>query len=477
MKTSNSVNSKEITIFLNSANLLDKLKSLDTAKNSNNIPADDDDLLNDDEFESFLNNNNNVAKSPVKRTKKEEISSTSTTAVNDKVKKTRRRSSSTQSTVTSGSVASDLPSEFNIKDLVDTEKKTTKGGSKANKAPAKRKKKYVSTKDVDYVPPWEVPEKVTRNTRQSRRLSSSNPAENVQPTTLVASEEAIEDVLNMAHTRTTLQAFEAIRKIAEQNAKAAAAAEKKNPPEIVPLNANSIGDSGKGGRGRAKRSVNNNAQTAEPNIVNNHIPNSVVTLPENTATTPLEMGSHQPSSSASIMQRFLQQSSSRGRRGRAQNSRARRDHVAEIAARSNQVDFIDLISSPLPRVEGTIALDSDGEEVVPLFNGKSNVTEMSKNPSLDISMEDDNPELSVKINWKGKPEAFKLRKYQKFAVIFKQLAEREGNDMENMVFNINERIVTAEDTPDSIDYKIFQFISKYTFVAMFIRGCEQAEEL
>lgn len=460
---------------------MDKLKSLDTAKNSKNISADDDDddLLNDDEFESFLNNNNNVAKSPAKRTKKEEISSTSTTAVNDKVKKTRRRSSSTQSTVTSGSVASDQPSEFNIKDLMDTEKKTTKGGSKANKAPPKRKKKYVSTKDVDYVPPWEVPEKVTRNTRQSRRLSSSNPAENVQPTTLLTSEEAITDVINMAHTRTTLQAFEAIRKIAEQNAKAAAAAEKKNPPEIVPLNASSIGDNSKGGRGsgRAKRSVNNNALTAGPSIVNNHIANSVVTLPENTTTTPLETGSHQPSSSASIMERFLQQSSRRGRRGRTQNSRGRRDYVAEIAARSNQVDFIDLISSPLPRVEGTIALDSDGEEVVPLFNGKSNATEMSKNPSLDISMEDDNPELSVKINWKGKPEAFKLRKYQKFAVIFKQLAEREGNDMENMVFNINERIVTAEDTPDSIDYKIFQFISKYTFVAMLIRGCEQIEEL
>ncbi|XP_075167041.1 DNA repair protein Rad60-like [Haematobia irritans] len=166
-------------------------------------------------------------------------------------------------------------------------------------------------------------------------------------------------------------------------------------------------------------------------------------------------------SSASIMERFLDQA--RGRRC----GQSRRSHVAEIAAWAPQVDFIDLVSSPLPRIEGTIVIGSDGEDEEPHTPRKSKRDQnITKSPCFHISLDDDNPELSIKVNWKGIPEAFKLRKYQKFSLIFQQLAEREGTNLSNIAFNINSRIITPDDTPDSIDYKIYQFINGRVITAL-----------
>lgn len=145
------------------------------------------------------------------------------------------------------------------------------------------------------------------------------------------------------------------------------------------------------------------------------------------------------------------------RRGRSRAVRTRRNYVAETAARSQVVDTIDLVNSPFPRVEGSITLDSEGEEVAaPTTQKKNDIID------LDISLDDDNPELSVKITWKGIPEAFKLRKYQKFLTLFKLLAERENTDLEKIVLNLNDRLISTDDTPDSIGYKIYHFIGEYS---------------
>ncbi|KAM7362062.1 DNA repair protein Rad60 [Cochliomyia hominivorax] len=219
------------------------------------------------------------------------------------------------------------------------------------------------------------------------------------------------------------------------------------------------------GRGRGKTRANGNI-SQELNDSIDLVGNSFGIPIHNSSNevSTREDESDNTSSSMGIMERFLQQ----GRQGRSRVMRARRQYVAEVAARSTQVDFIDLVSSPVPRVEGFIELDSDTEENTrttrskkrnqEMFSFNTNVNKATTEPGLDISFDEDNPELNIKVNWKGKPEAFKLRKYQKFAIIFKQLADRENITENNIVFNLNDRIIMADDTPDSINYKIFQFI-------------------
>ncbi|XP_039948151.1 uncharacterized protein CG4449 [Bactrocera tryoni] len=147
-------------------------------------------------------------------------------------------------------------------------------------------------------------------------------------------------------------------------------------------------------------------------------------------------------------------------RGQTRRSvmRARRNYFAEIAARSTNVDYVDLVSSPLPRIEGVIAVDSDGEddgvEVTSVETPNTSVL-----AALECSFDEDNPEVSVKIKWDGgAPEIFKLRKYQKFQDIFSKIAEREDTPIDNLVFNIDNRILSASDTPASINYKVYEFI-------------------
>ncbi|XP_020715710.1 uncharacterized protein CG4449 [Ceratitis capitata] len=143
--------------------------------------------------------------------------------------------------------------------------------------------------------------------------------------------------------------------------------------------------------------------------------------------------------------------------------RARRDYFAEIAARSTNVAYVDLVSSPMPRIEGVVTVDSDAED-----SKSSNSVEIRSpgTPSssfvdtLECSFDEDNPEVSVKIKWDGgNPEIFKLRKHQKFQDIFIIIADREQEPIDNLVFNIENRIISAGDTPASINYKVYEFIS------------------
>ncbi|XP_036325087.1 uncharacterized protein CG4449 [Rhagoletis pomonella] len=162
--------------------------------------------------------------------------------------------------------------------------------------------------------------------------------------------------------------------------------------------------------------------------------------------------------------------------GRARRNvmRAQRAYFAEIAARSTNVDYVDLVSSPLPRIEGVVTVDSDGEE-----SKSSNSIEITgiETPNtsiattLECSFDEDNPETSVKIKWDGgNPEIFQLRKHQKFQSIFTEIANRENTPIDNIIFNIDNRIISPSDTPASINYKVYEFISGRVLTDLFDVG-------
>lgn len=141
--------------------------------------------------------------------------------------------------------------------------------------------------------------------------------------------------------------------------------------------------------------------------------------------------------------------------------RGRRRYLAEKAARCVQVDHIDLIASPMVPVTGFIDLsddNSDNESKSPtpsVLDSKSDQL-----PSGEELISEDNCEMNIRIRWMNKVEQFKLRKYQKFKDIFELLAQREQVDPERIFLNINDRIITPTDTPDSLAYKCFECIRK-----------------
>ncbi|XP_013100989.2 uncharacterized protein LOC106082803 [Stomoxys calcitrans] len=553
--------SQEFDIFKNldslrNTNLLDKLKTLETANNSNGDAANDS--LNDDfDLDTFLNNNNTDKGSPSKRVKKNGAQANAKASAKTKTtpkKKTQRRSSTTFSDISlpptkTSTKSKNVPAAVEVVNNVDIPKKT-------------RRRRRDTWSPTEYllknkiIDPTENAEG-KKKTRSRRRSSSTEemlenldlPAmpsilESSRKNNLASALSQMGNVgdLNLA-SMPTRSDFCAIRRMAEDQAARAAAAEKAELANAKKTPAGSLQNTASGrdridreciaaairraergnakkpsaaksqkkaptsrqekpkGRGRSrtrgqgqtrgrkiKRNsfiVDNSPHNSLSSVFNSSSASSSSSDGNNSSVVQSESElepEHEPESqpepavanAPSIMERFLEQARGRGARGRGRgrgrgqiNSRSRRSNVAEIAARLPQVDFIDLVSSPAPRVEGLITLDSDDEQDMPRTRArrvsaknKSQKTDSeTKSPSLDISLDDDNPEVSVKIKWKGKPEAFKLRKYQKFSIIFQQLAEREGTNMESMVFNLDDRIVTADDTPDSIDYKIFQFIN------------------
>ncbi|XP_055616262.1 DNA repair protein Rad60 isoform X2 [Toxorhynchites rutilus septentrionalis] len=117
--------------------------------------------------------------------------------------------------------------------------------------------------------------------------------------------------------------------------------------------------------------------------------------------------------------------------------------------RQQEPELINLVDSPALIIPGTINLDSDEEEVV------LDVANKSSNQSFEL----ENYEISVKVKWQGKIERFVHRKHQKFADLIRQLADRNGADPNFVILNLNERIINPNDTPDTIGYRISQFIS------------------
>ncbi|XP_073815530.1 DNA repair protein Rad60 [Musca autumnalis] len=405
--------SEQFNIFgnldaLKNVNLLDKLKSLEKSnakKNSNIAVSDDDDSDLDKDFESMLNNNV-PKKSPSKRRKKNDICP----------RKNHNEDKSKEDKETENLATS--PKD-----------KTKKKGRKSIQ------RRSTTSSERSLSPTMDCLVGLDKNAGHSDVI--------IPPPSLpVATNINLPD-------RVTRSNFEALRRIAEANAAAAAEAERRQIENTGKRNGRARGK----GRGRGRGRNASDENTLYDNNCLNNINSDAEYVPQPVG----EPITQAPSYTASPIEILLQMARGRGRR---QTASSRRAQMAEIAARSTHVDFVDLISSPMPRVEGTITLDSDGEveNHQPISLGKSK--KPNEKPSvLDISLEDDNPEMSVKVKWNGKPEAFKLRKYQKFSVIFQKLAERENAAIENIILNLDDRIITADDTPDSIDYKIFQFIN------------------
>ncbi|XP_039445413.1 uncharacterized protein LOC120425087 [Culex pipiens pallens] len=116
--------------------------------------------------------------------------------------------------------------------------------------------------------------------------------------------------------------------------------------------------------------------------------------------------------------------------------------------RRQEPELINLVDSPALILPGVVNLDSDDDADCVMAVKEA-----------DQSFDSENYELSLKIKWEGKIERFAHRKHQKFADLIEQLAKRAGSDASHVVLDINERIINPEDTPDSINYRISQFIS------------------
>ncbi|EAT34198.1 AAEL013540-PA [Aedes aegypti] len=119
------------------------------------------------------------------------------------------------------------------------------------------------------------------------------------------------------------------------------------------------------------------------------------------------------------------------------------------ARRQQQLEVINLVDSPALILPGTINLDSDEDDVAPA----------ASNRSANLSFDSENYEVSLKIKWEGKIERFSHRKFQKFGDLIAVLAERAGADPSHVVLDLDERIIEPDDTPDSIGYRISQFIA------------------
>lgn len=133
-----------------------------------------------------------------------------------------------------------------------------------------------------------------------------------------------------------------------------------------------------------------------------------------------------------------------------------------LRGRQQEPELINLVDSPALILPGVVNLDSDEEEDCV----------MASNETDDFDSE--NYELSLKVKWDGKIERFAHRKHQKFGDLINQLASRAGADPSCVVLDINERIINPEETPDSINYRISQFISgrvmEGKLAALFVGG-------
>ncbi|XP_017131466.1 uncharacterized protein CG4449 [Drosophila elegans] len=126
---------------------------------------------------------------------------------------------------------------------------------------------------------------------------------------------------------------------------------------------------------------------------------------------------------------------------------SRRQTMAEIAARSKVVDSIDLVSAVAPRVEGFVSLDSEDEAEAPAFVDEANI------------FDNDNPTIEVALSWAGEIQIYKLRQHQKFKHMFKEVAERNGVDENDISVDMYYNFIGPDDTPHSIGLKPFHTLS------------------
>ncbi|KAH8243353.1 hypothetical protein KR032_006641 [Drosophila birchii] len=129
------------------------------------------------------------------------------------------------------------------------------------------------------------------------------------------------------------------------------------------------------------------------------------------------------------------------------NHATRRNQIAEIAARSQVLDSIDLVSAVAPRVEGYVNLDSDDEGQAAVAVEEASVFDA------------DNPTIEVALSWLGEIQVYKMRQHQKFKHMFKEVAERNGVDEDHISVDMYYKFIGPDDTPHSIGLKSFHTLS------------------
>lgn len=96
------------------------------------------------------------------------------------------------------------------------------------------------------------------------------------------------------------------------------------------------------------------------------------------------------------------------------------------------------------------------------------------------SFDDDNPVIDINLNWYavifqnyiltnisnyfsfrlGDMQVYKLRQYQKFAHMFREVSKRNGVPVDEVVINMDDVFLNAMDSPESIGLKGFHILSK-----------------
>lgn len=147
----------------------------------------------------------------------------------------------------------------------------------------------------------------------------------------------------------------------------------------------------------------------------------------------------------------------RGRRGRGRKPRDSRNRPqsCRLPADNNSPTY------PTFSIGNTEEYpdESDG---IQLFSAKSNneVINVDDNDLIDKNdLMDENEELSVKVLWQSSEIVkFTIRRFQKLVQIFEFFSNKNSVNVNNLFFTYNDRILKADDTPDSISYNIAKFI-------------------
>ncbi|XP_062123526.1 DNA repair protein Rad60 isoform X2 [Drosophila sulfurigaster albostrigata] len=138
--------------------------------------------------------------------------------------------------------------------------------------------------------------------------------------------------------------------------------------------------------------------------------------------------------------------------------RGNRHQVAEIAARARVVDTIDMVTAVMPPIEGFVNLDSDEENSpAPQLEG----TSAKETKKYDF----DNPEIDVNLSWQGEIQMYKLRQYQKFAQLFKEISERNNVPVDDIVINMDANLIKPQQTPKDVGLKVFHILNGYPFAS------------
>ncbi|XP_030238465.1 uncharacterized protein CG4449 isoform X2 [Drosophila navojoa] len=141
--------------------------------------------------------------------------------------------------------------------------------------------------------------------------------------------------------------------------------------------------------------------------------------------------------------------------------RRNRRQAAEAAAYSRVVDSIDLVSAVAPRVEGFINLDSDEEKAMsPAEHDEpTEHDEPAEHAKAAPSFDDDNPVIDINLNWLGDMQVYKLRQYQKFAHMFKEVSKRNEVPLDEVVINMDDVFLNEMDSPHSVGLRGFHILS------------------